>query len=87
MIALAKTENGIAPIMSVMEPAPYMEKGITLLLMKRGSPLMGTVTTSLLRYNTNLRLVFVIFPKSSCDTDSISCRITVGTIILAPLRF
>lgn len=60
IIALAKAEDGNAQIVSVMEPVPYMEKGITSLLMIRNSPLMGTVATFLLRYSTNLGLVFVI---------------------------
>lgn len=51
--------------MSVMELAPYMDKGITLLLMTRSSSLMGTVATSLLRYGTHLCLVSVACRKVS----------------------
>lgn len=49
--------------MTVMGPVPFMEKGITTLLMKRNSPLTGNVAMSSLRYGTNSCLVFVIRQK------------------------
>ena len=50
-LALAKTENGTAQIMTVGDPVPHMERGITSLLMKRNSSLMGIVATSSVRYS------------------------------------
>lgn len=45
----AKTETGNVQRMSVMEPVPFMEKGIIALLMERNFPLMGIVATPSLR--------------------------------------
>lgn len=48
--ALVDKENGTAQIVSVTEPAPCTERGITSRLMIRNSPLMGSVATFLHRY-------------------------------------
>lgn len=49
IVAPAKGENGSVPIRSVMGCVPYMEMGISSLLMRKGSLSMEIVNTLLLR--------------------------------------
>lgn len=49
IVALAKAENGSVPISSVMGCVPYMEMGISSLLMRKDSLSMEIVNTFLLR--------------------------------------
>lgn len=59
ILAHAIAATGNVQIMTVVELVPYMEQGITSLLMNRDLPLVGAVATSSPRYSPYLSLVFM----------------------------
>lgn len=58
--ALVKAGDGNALRRNVMEPAPYMEKGITSLLTRRNSFLMGTAAMFSLRITVGIVCLAVL---------------------------